>query len=385
MAVLTAMSLLVIISLAALVVDYGFALSQRAALQQVADSAALAGAMAYTSTTSDTATSATIKDVVKANGWANSTIVAASTGYLAHSPTNASLQAVQVTLTATSPLWFGSAIVAGSTLGFSVYSLATLALAAASSVPPACIISLSSLTLNSVANAGTCDVAANANTSYAVQVNGPGGLTAGKLYTPGTITDNGYIHATVVSGTIADPFVAVQSAAATGFSHCSSYKYYTSGTSTMAPGCWDAPTITTAVTLSAGVYYMDYGLTLQPGGSIIGTGGVTIVSTTGLAFDGNVTLTAPTSGSYSGIALYIQSGGIDFNTAVTYKINGAIYAPNLSSGGLTIDKGTWNADACTYLVAGTISFNSSAEFDLPQSGCSSGSTDSGNGSMGLAK
>jgi hypothetical protein len=348
--ILAALMLPILMALAALVVDCGYALSQRAALQQAADSAALSGAMAYISSASATATRATINDVVTANGWASSTIVAGSTGYLAASPTDASVHAVQVTLTATSPLWFGAVFVSRSALGLQAYALANLP------GETACIISLGTLTINSVVNAGTCDVAADSTASYAVQINSPGGLTAGKFYSPGTITDDGYLHATIVTKTLSDPYTAVQTAATSGFSSCSSYKYYTSGTSTMSPGCWDSPTITSAVTLSPGVYYMNYGMTLQSGGSITGTGGVTIVSSTGLAVAGNITLTAPTSGSYSGIALYVQDGGIDFDNGVKYAINGAVYAPNLSSGGLTFDTGTSNQNACTTLVAGNISF-----------------------------
>jgi hypothetical protein len=93
----------------------------------------------------------------------------------------------------------------------------------------------------------------------------------------------------------------------------------------------------------------------------------------GIALDGAITLTAPTSGSYAGIALYLKTGGIDFNNGVTYNINGAIYAPNSANGGLTFDTSTWNAGACTYLVAAWITFNSGATFTLPQSGCTGGS------------
>jgi len=376
-AVLAALTLPILMSLAALVVDYGFALSQRAALQQAADSAALAGAMAYTSTASATATKATIQDVVMANGWPSSAIVGGSTGYLAQSPTNASVKAVRVTLTATSPLFFGAAILSRSTLGFTVYSLANL------SAKTACIISLSStLTFNVVVHVETCNVAANS--TYGVSDNKA--LYAKTLYTLDSttkISNLSNIHATLVNGTVSDPYTSVQAAATAGFSACSSYQYYISGTP-MTPGCWEAPLIHTAVTLSSGVYYMKDGITLNPGGSITGTGGVTIVSSVGLAFGGNVTLTAPTSGAYSGMALYLQTGGIDFNNSVNYNINGAIYAPDPASGGLTFDTSTWNQGACTYLVAAWVTFNSGAAFTLPQTGCPGGSGGSG-GSLGLAQ
>jgi hypothetical protein len=152
----------------------------------------------------------------------------------------------------------------------------------------------------------------------------------------------------------------------------------------MAPGCWDSPTITTAVTLSAGVYYMKYGMTLKSGGSINGTD-VTVVSDVGLAVDGNMTLTAPATGSYNGIALYIQSGGAVFNAHSIYKINGFIYVPTLTSngGGIQFDSGTSNQGACTYIVAGDVTFNNGATFDLSQGGCTGSS--GGSGALSLAQ
>jgi Flp pilus assembly protein TadG len=356
--VLAALTLPILVALAALVVDCGFALSQRAALQQAADSAALAGAMAYTSTTSTTATTATISDVVMANGWLSTAVIDPS-GYLA------SANAVQVTLKATSPLWFGAAIVSGGNLNLTVYSRANLG------GPTTCIISLSNtLTFNVVVHAETCNVASN---STGVRDNKA--LYAAKLYTlnsPADISNPSNIHATMVNGTINDPYTAQRTALNTGLDNCPQPLTYL-GTSALSPGCWNSPIFIKPVTLSSGVYYMVGGFKAQAGGSVTGTDSVTVVSDVGLALDGNITLTAPTSGSYAGIALYLKTGGIDFNNGVSYNIDGAIYAPDSAGGGLTFDTSTWNAGACTYLVAAWITFNSGATFTLPQGGCTGGS------------
>ena len=349
--VLAALTLPILVGLAALVVDCGFALSQRAALQQAADSAALAGAMAYTSTTNTTATNATISDVVKANGWPRTAVINPS-GYLA------SANAVQVTLTATSPLWFGSAITSGSTLGFTVYSLATLG------GSPTCIIALFSLTINSNLDTGTCVVAADL--AWSLYINGS--LAAGTLYTPviNEISGNkNKITATILAGTIGNPYTAEQATLDAGLNNCPAHPQSWDGISTtLSPGCWNGPIFTKAVKLSPGVYYMKNGFQVQSGGSIIGTGGVTVASDVALTLDGNITLDALNPLTSGGIALYLQHGGYDFNSNVTYKINGAIYIPTpmANGGGVTFDQGTWNANACTQIVAGDITFNSNAAF-----------------------
>ena len=358
--VLAALTLPILVALAALVVDCGFALSQRAALQQAADSAALAGAMAYTSTTSTAATNATISDVVMANGWPSTAVINPS-GYLA------SAGAVQVTLTATSPLWFGATMVSGGHLNLQVYSLATVG------GPANCIISLSNtLTFNVEVHAETCNVASNS--TYGVSDNKK--LYANKLYTlnsPNNISQPNNIVATKISGTISDPYTTQKTALDTGINNCYAPFNYPAGQSTLGPGCWNSPQFLTPVTLSPGVYYMVGGFYVGSHGSITGTSDVTIVSNVGIALDGAITLTAPTSGSYAGIALYLKTGGIDFNNGVSYNIDGAIYAPDSAGGGLTFDTSTWNAGACTYLVAAWITFNSGATFTLPQGGCTGGS------------
>lgn len=79
-AILAAISMTVTVGVASLALDFGMAYAQKAKLQKVADSAAMAGAIAYVKTQSTAAVTATIQDLVAANGLQTSVIQSAATG-----------------------------------------------------------------------------------------------------------------------------------------------------------------------------------------------------------------------------------------------------------------------------------------------------------------
>ena len=79
-AVFTAIVLSILLGMAGLAIDAGHIYMQRATLQQVSDAAAIAGAFAYKNSASATAVTATVQDVVQANGWASTTIQSPATG-----------------------------------------------------------------------------------------------------------------------------------------------------------------------------------------------------------------------------------------------------------------------------------------------------------------
>lgn len=359
MAILAAATLPALIGGAALVVDLAHAYSQRASLQQVADSAAIAGALAYAATAQVSAVTATVQDVVTANGWPASVIESSGNEYLAQSPQNSQNAAVQVSLVANAPLWFGALAFGAATIPTGVSSLAELA------SRQFCMLSLTTLIVNGTLNAGTCGVAADALGSNSVLVNSGGSITASAVSAAGSITNNGTITATKITGhTIADPYAADQSLASAGFTGCQNYNNQTS----LSPGCYSNVNVNSGVTLTlqAGTFFFT-GLNVNSGGSLVGTGGVTVVTQNNFSPSGNITITAPTTGNWAGMALYL-AGGMNVNSGVTYTINGAIYSPTTA---LNLNSATWNANACTFVVAESITLNGGANFSLPHTGCSS--------------
>ena len=238
------------------------------------------------------------------------------------------------------------------------YAVATVT----SNSTAACLLALTTLMVNGSITLNGCAAQANSLSSQAITVNSGGALSASGVDTPGGIVRNGTVTGTVKTGALPalDPYIADQALTAGGFLFCQNYANQTA----LTPGCWSNVNVNAPMTLAAGTYFFP-SLNVNSGGSITGTGGVTIVTQNLFAPNGNVTLTAPTTGLWAGVALYAM-GGFNANSGITYAVNGAIYSP---LGALYLNGGTWNQSACTYLVAQTITSNGGSTFTLPQTGC----------------
>ena len=355
-AILAAVGMTALIAMAAFAIDLGAAYAQRARLQKVADSAALAGEISWVkSGGSATAAQATVQDVVVANGWATSIIKTTT------APTSA-VPNVTVSLAAPSTLTLARVVASYTTVTTTGYSVASLVTATTA----ACLVSLTGMQVNGPINVGSCAVAANSSANNAINVNSSGSITAGSIDTPGGIVANGTVSGKKMPGAApaTDPYSGTQSAEASQVSACkSNYINYTGQTS---GGCYQG-TLSSAVSLKAGTYVFG-SLNINPGGSISGTG-VTLIFTQQFSpGNGTISISAPTSGSFAGVAIYGSSAGINMNTGVTYAVNGAIYDP---AGPIVLDGGSTNASSCTYIVANSITSNSSSTFTIPQANCGS--------------
>ena len=351
-ALLAAVGMTALLGMAAFAIDLGAAYAQRAALQKVADSAAMAGAISWVKAGSATAATTTVKDVVLANGWPASVIQSTT------APTTANPQ-VTVSLAAAFMFSFGKVLSAGSSVTTTGYSVASVKSGSAA----ACLVALSTLMVNGTVNVNGCAASANSTSSSAITVNGGGSLTASSIDTPGGVVKNGTVVGTVKTGAAAasDPFSSYQSQANSGFTNCQS----TSQTTLSTSGCYSNINVNsgTTLTLNPGVYFFP-GINVN-GGTISGPSGVTIVIQNQFSPSGNLAITAPTSGPWAGMAIY-AIGGMNANSPITYNIDGAMYSP---SNTITLNSGTWNQGACTYIVASTITVNSNANFTLPQNNC----------------
>jgi Flp pilus assembly protein TadG len=357
-AILAGIGMTALIGMSAFAIDLGTAYAQRARLQKVADSAALAGAISWVKTGSGTAAQATVQDVVVANGWATSVIKTTL-------PPTSSAPKVTVSLAAPSTLTLARVLVSYTTVTTTGYSVASVV----SSTTPACLVSLTTMQVNGTINVGNCAVAANSTSSSAINVNSSGNITASSIDTPGGIVANGKVSGTEKTGTPAaaanDPYKSDQTLEASAVSACTYVNYNNNTTA----GCYQNANINGPVTLGAGTFVFS-GLNVNGGGSITATSGTTIIVTSQFSPGGNITITAPVAGASSGIpgiAIYVAgSGGMNINSGVTYAINGAIYVP---SGTLNLDGGSADS-GCTYIVANMIASNGGS-LVVPQTNCSS--------------
>ena len=344
-----------LVAVTAIAADIGLAYAKHGLLQQTADSAALAGALAYSKTSSTAALQATVQDVVLANGWASSVIQSPSSEYLASSPQNSGNAAVRVILVSPVPVSFGAGILKATSLSLKVSSLVEIKSGAA-----ACILSLSTLMVNSTISANGCSVAANTS----ITVNSGGSLTGKTVSAGTTITNNGTISGTQTTGsTVTDPYSSLSSAASAGFTSCTAIS---GNTQTLSKaGCYSGVLNSGTLTLSAAGTYFFSNFNMN-GGTIVGTGVTLVFNSQFSPSNATFTITAPQSGTWDGMAMYLM-GGMNLNSGDIYNVSGAIYSPTTA---LYLNSATWNANACTYVVAQSITANSGANLTLPQN-CSS--------------
>jgi hypothetical protein len=382
-AILAAISMTATVGVASLALDFGMAYAQQAKLQKVADSAAMAGASAYVKAKTTSAVNATIQDVVIANGLPSSVIQSSGSGYLATSPKNSANPAVQVTLA--SPYILQLAHIVSSLTSVTVGSYSVAEITGTTATTYACMTVLQTLMVNNKISAPGCEIAVNGSGNPSVTVNGGASITAASVNTLGAVNVNGTINGNLVAngkvtinsggsvtGTqssgataVTDPYASVQSTASGGFNNCQNYN---NQSSLSTPGCYQNVNVNSPLTFtgSGGTYYFT-NININSGGSITDntTNGVTMVTQSGFSPSSSFSLNAPTTGTYAGIALYAM-GGMNINSPVQFKINGAVYAPTST---IIPDSGSWNANSCTYFVAQSLDFNSSAGFALPQTGC----------------
>ena len=358
-AILAAAGMTALIAMAAFAIDLGAAYAQRARLQKVADSAALAGEISWVkSGGSATAAQATVQDVVAANGWATSIIKTTT------APTSA-VPNVTVSLAAPSTLTLARVLASYTTVTTTGYSVASLVTATTAG----CLLALNQLMVNGTISTGTCAVMADSTASNAITDNSGGSITASSVITPGAISGSGTVNGVRKTGAtaVADPYTGFQTAVTAAENKlCASPINYANQTS-LNPGCYTNANFAGSITLAAGTYVFQGGN--QNSGSISGTG-VTLIFENTIPLGGTLSITAPTTGAASGIpGLAVYAGGdLTFNTNATYTINGALYSP---TGRVTFNTGTFNASGCTYIVAQNVTSNSGSNFTLPQTNCSS--------------
>ncbi|MER0238400.1 pilus assembly protein TadG-related protein [Fulvimarina sp. MAC8] len=249
----------------------------------------------------------------------------------------------------------------------------------------ACILALAPTASGAVSVGGSteitldgCEIAANSNASDSFDMFGEASLTTGCIQTVGQAMTTGGLDLTECESVrehaapVSDPYRTVPEPALSGSCEKNNVGHPNKST-TLTPTenhasgvkvmrfC-DGLAIKGPVKLEPGLYIVENGDVTMNGGASIEGSGVTIYLTNNarmkLTGNGDVNLSAPTSGPYSGLLVF---GGRD-QTGIEHKIagttdsvmQGAIYLP---ASDVEYRGNSALSDACTQIIANTIDFN----------------------------
>ncbi|WP_088344411.1 MULTISPECIES: pilus assembly protein TadG-related protein [Rhodomicrobium] len=242
-------------------------------------------------------------------------------------------------------------------------------------------------------NLNQCGGAVNSSGSAALSVTGGSALNAKSMSVKGQSSVSGG-GAVTISGTpntvqinqavTADPYASVAMTTPTGCANTNKVIAYSASVQTLNAGTYCGGLAIgngANVKLNAGVYYIKTGSFAVTGGSTVNGTGVTIVmtkntsgyATTSIGNGSNVTLSAPTSGTFAGIVFFgdrtAPTTGINsFIGGSTTNFTGALYFPTQQ---VIYSNGTSTVATCTQLVAYRVQFTGGASFN---SNCGSAGT-----------
>ena len=385
--IMTALLAPALVGIVGLSTDYGLWMQTQRAMQNAADSAAASAATAYATSNTNSATQA--KAVASSYGFVDGT--GGVTVTVNRPPTTGNYTtnsgAIEVIITGTRTAYFSRIISSDSG------TIKARAVGLASGNGSGCVLALDTTASGADTETGNtnvilngCSLYDNSNNSSALRIVGAATLSAQSVNVVGGISGTSAI--TTVSGIFTgvtpavDPYASVAMPAATGTlntSCCSSGTY--------SPGIYRNGMSLNAhanVTLNPGTYYLQGDLSVNGNATLSGTG-VTLVftSSNGTSYAGatinggaSVSLTAPTSGTFSGIAMFGDRSmdlghSFTFNGGSTQNMIGAVYLPKAAvkyAGGSTTD----TVNTCTQLIADTMTFNGNANFNANCTGVGTG-------------
>jgi hypothetical protein len=387
-AIIVALMLTMMIGFAALGTEVVFLLLKQRQMQAAASAAALGGATALmTGRPLDYTVEA--KAAAANAGFVNG--VASATVTINHPPSignyTSSSIAVEAIVSQPQTLLLAKLFFTG------VWNVSARAVATEGVGASDCVLALGQGTAVSVGNGAqvmlnSCGLGSNSSSASAIQVTGGASLTSKTVSVVGNVsTSNGGSIATtngVSTGqaAVADPYAgtAVPSVGACKHGTLPSAPLtlgYSAGTQVLsADGVYCGGLSIgngAVVTMNPGVYIMDGGSFSVGGGSTLSGTGVTIVLTgtgsnyTTVSINNGVTVTlsAPTTGSTSGLVFFQDpaaptNGSDSFQGGAGVSLTGALYFPSQT---VTYANGANSTTTCTQLVADYLVFQGGASFN----------------------
>lgn len=245
---------------------------------------------------------------------------------------------------------------------------------------PTCVLSLDqnlsgAITFTGSADATleSCNVHANSGAGDAVLVSGSGRVatpcvsSVGEVSATSGLTMNECAAPIEYAEAIEDPFEDVSEPSTTG--SCAAQTVYEGppSSSYIISAGWycGGLTIKRTVTMNPGVYVIDGGTFELTSTSVVEGAGVTIYLTNGatvsIAGTADVTLSAPVSGDYQGVLIFVDRDDPNathiFNGSSSSKLNGAIYA---ATGHVEFAGTSTIGGGCTQIVANTVEITGDA-------------------------
>lgn len=355
----------------------------RSELQVAADTAAVAGALAYGASANDETAANAAANVAELNGVAGAATRSwnAGTRTLSDGSITVTLGAgvastanTSVAVTVTRSIQGAFAMLVGGSPTQIIGATATAdAMPGATGGQP-CMLALDTdsdainMTGSTLVTGRNCAMRSNGG----VRMTGSGDINVQAIYTGGTISTTGSVSITGAqnenAGTITDPFLSyapLQTALASLSPGSGSSVSKTGVTTvTLNPGTYKSMSFTGSgtVTLNPGLYVVNGDITAT-GSTIISGNGVTIISSGKMSLTGSssVQLAAPDASALAGGVpgvLYASTSTRDSTVtgSTGMPVTGLIYTPNAH---LTFT-GSSAVNGCTELVAGTITMTGSS-------------------------
>ncbi len=208
-----------------------------------------------------------------------------------------------------------------------------------------------------------CNVNSNSTSSTSVTVGGSAHLTTNCVVTVGGVSFSG-------SQTTQNCGTAITNASPVGDPYASlavpptgSTRPNTNG-STLQPGSYAGMNLSGTKTMQPGVYYVSSGSLSFNANSVITGTGITFYLAPGVTFNMNnnatVNLSAPTSGTYSGVLFYSDrsnTSDVKFNGTASSSMTGVFYFPGQA---LQYNGNYSGSGGCTQIVAKTVEWTGNA-------------------------
>jgi hypothetical protein len=372
-AIITGLCATALVGFMALAIDVASWQVAQRSMQGAADAAAYSAGIAYNKIDGSSITTQA-KGVAAAQGYVdgqNGVTVGVHQPPIAPSTHTSSSTAIQVIIQQPQPRFFAGLFLSSNPT-VSASAVVTL-------TNPSCILALDTTASAAVSVGGSssinskCDIASNSTSTSAISMGGSSTVTAPCLVAVGTAsTTSGLTLTQCTSPTnhaaaTPDPYASVPAPTASG----SCLTPVSSGNNvTFSPGKYCGSiqlSGSQAATFQPGVYYVDGNFKFTGSASATGTG-VTfyITSPNSVDFGGNrnISFSAPTSGTYSGIVFFGDRAGTASNQNIinggsSSSITGAIYFPTES---VTFSGGTASGNNCTQIVADKVTVTGNSYF-----------------------
>jgi Flp pilus assembly protein TadG len=367
--IMFAVALPALAGFAAFGTEEGLLLYDRQGMQHAADSGAVSAAAAYTAGGADHLATH-VNSVAASYGFVNGTN---GTTVTVHQPPSSgsyanNSAAIEVIISQPQARVFSSL--------WNTRPIPITARAVAIPHGQACVLALDPTASSSFSEQGSvsstlvnCSVVDDSSSTTAMSIGGSARLTTSFVGVTGGISGASGVTTTagIMTGyhPVADPYADV---ALPSFSGCDHHNFSSHSTVSLTPGVYCGGISLNAgavATLSPGTYYLDGGNLSMEGSSTLNGTGVTLVftsssgshyATASIAGGANINLTAPTTGTLAGIAIFgdrnMPVGTLyNFTGGGGQAIGGAVYLPK---GALSWSGNSGLSQRCTQIVADTI-------------------------------